>query len=126
MPVTYRIDSAARMLVIVAEGSLEQKERLDLMRKCTSDPAYEPGLNTLFDVSACTSTPTLPELRQIIAFIQRNVATIGRKKVAVVTGTPVLFGVARQFQVLAESGPLEVQVFDDRAGAQVWLDQQAV
>ena len=37
MPMTYRIDSAARMLVIVAEGSLQQEERLDLMRSlCAS------------------------------------------------------------------------------------------
>src|SRR5437588_12194694 len=121
MPITYHIDSVARLLSVVAEGKLEQEERLNMIRTWISDPAYEPGLKTLYDVSACTSTPTLQELRQIIAFVQVNVATIGRKKLAVVTGAPILFGVARQFQALADSSPLEVRVFADRAGAQLWL-----
>jgi hypothetical protein len=123
MPLTYRIDPAARMLFIVAEGTLTQEERLDGMRKWLSDPAYTPGLNTLFDLSAAVSSPTLPELRQVVGFIERHAASIGRTKLAVVAGRPLQFGVARQFQALTESSPLQVQVFTTEAKALAWLHE---
>jgi hypothetical protein len=121
MPISYSVDSAARMLTIVAEGELTQDDRLSAMRAWINDPAYEPGLNTLCDFSATVTSPTLPELQEIVAFIRRHAESIGRKKLAVVTARPFTFGVARQFQALADSGPLQVSVFTSRADALAWL-----
>jgi hypothetical protein len=63
----------------------------------------------------------MAELREIISIVGRDAAAIGRKKLAVIATKPVTFGVARQFQTLADCGPLDVGVFKDRRAALGWL-----
>jgi len=121
MSFTYHIDSRAGILFIVGEGAITQAERLETMRTWLSDPAFRPGLHTLCDFSAATSTPSLPELREIIAIINQNATLIGRTRLAVVTARDVTLGVAHQFEVLAEASPLIVQTFTDREAALAWL-----
>ena len=121
MSFTYHIDSSAGILFIVGEGTITQAERLATMRAWLSDPAFRPGLHALCDFSAATSTPSLPELREIIAIINRNATLIGQTKLAVVTAREVTLGVAHQFQTLAEASPLNVQIFTDREAALAWL-----
>lgn len=121
MSFTYHIDSSAGILFIVGEGAITQAERLATMRAWLSDPAFRPGLHTLCDFSAATSTPSLPELREIIAIINRNATLIGRTRLAMVVARDVTLGVARQFQALAEASPLNVQIFADREAALAWL-----
>ncbi len=121
MPLRYRIDSDAGMLLVVGEGRISQTERIDAMRAWLSHPAFRPGLNTLCDFSAATSTPTMAELQEIVALVDQQAATIGQKKLALITSLPVTYGVARQFQALTESGPLNVSVFKDRRAALGWL-----
>jgi hypothetical protein len=121
LPLRYHIDSDARMLLVVGEGSISQSERLAAMRGWLGDPGFRPGLNTLCDFSAATSTPTMAELHEIVSIVERHSAAIGKKKLAVVAPRPVTFGVARRFQTLADTGPLDVGVFRDRRAALGWL-----
>jgi hypothetical protein len=121
MPLTYRIDSDAGMLLVVGEGTISQAERIEAISEWLRHPEFGPGLNTLCDFSAATSTPTMAELREIVSLVARHAKRIGRKKVAVIATEPVTFGVARQFQTLADSGPLNVSVFRDRRAALGWL-----
>ena len=121
MPLRYHIDSDAGMLLVVGEGAISQSERLAAMRGWLGDPGFRPGLNTLCDFSAATSTPTMAELHEIVSIVDRHSAAIGKKKLAMVAPRPVTFGVARQFQTLADTGPLDVGVFKDRRAALGWL-----
>jgi hypothetical protein len=122
MPLTYRIDSDAGMLLVVGEGTISQAERIEAISGWLRHPEFRPGLNTLCDFSAATSTPTIAELREIVSLVDRHAKRIGKKKVAVIATQPVTFGVARQFQTLADSGPLNVSVFRDRRAALGWLN----
>jgi hypothetical protein len=67
----------------------------------------------------------MPELREIIQLVDRHAAKIGNKKLALIATRAVTFGVARQFQTLADSGPLNVSVFKDRRAALGWLHHEA-
>jgi hypothetical protein len=125
MPLTYRIDPDAGMLLVVGEGTITQSERLQTIRRWLCDPAFRPGLNTLCDFSAVTSAPTMADLREILALVDQHAEKVGKKKLALITTQPVPFGVARQFQTLADSGPLEVSVFKDRRSAWSWLHHDA-
>jgi len=118
---SYRIDSDAGMLVVVGEGVISHSDRLEAIRAWLRDPGFRPGLNTLCDFSAATTTPTMKELREIASIIEQYGAAIGKKKLAVIATRPVTFGVARQFQTLVDSGPLDVGVFTDRRAALGWL-----
>ena len=111
MPLSYRIDSDAGMLLIVGEGFITQPERIGAIQAWLRDPDFRPGLNTLCDFSEATSTPTMKELREIVSIIDEHAGAFGKKKL----------GVARQFQTLADFGPLDVEVFRDRRAALGWL-----
>jgi hypothetical protein len=63
----------------------------------------------------------MAELQEIVALVERHAAAIGKKKLAVIATKPITFGVARQFQTLADTGPLDVGVFKDRRAALGWL-----
>ena len=122
MPLSYQIDADAGMLLIVGEGFITQSERLEAMEAWLRDPDFRPGLNTLCDFSAATSTPTMKELREIVAIIDEHAEAIGKKKLAMIAPKPVTLWVARQFQNLADVGPLDVEVFQDRRTALGWLN----
>ena len=121
MPLRYQIDRDAEMLLVVGEGTITQPERIAAMREWLRDPDYRPGLNTLCDFSDASSTPTMAELQEIVSLVERHKAAIGKKKLAVIATKPITFGVARQFQTLADYGPLDVGVFRDRRAALGWL-----
>lgn len=121
MPMHYQIDSERGMLFIVSDGDTTQPERLAVMQAWLNDPEFRPGLRTLADFSNSGSVPSLPELEEIVGYLRRYADTIGQKKIAIVTGRPVSFGVARQFGALAPSGFLTVRVFKDRDAALAWL-----
>ncbi len=123
MPMTYRIDPDANLLLVVSEGVLTQDERMRAMHAWINDPLYRPGLDTFCDFTAVQSTPDLADLREIVATIAENAPRIGPKKVAILTSRPITFGVARVFEALAdvEDTPLQVKVFNDRNAAWAWL-----
>jgi stage II sporulation SpoAA-like protein len=120
--ISYTIDTEQGLLSIVAEGTPTTDEITRAMQKWWSDPLFRPGLLTLVDSTHVTGLPTLAELEHIVGLIRQHANEIGRKKIAIITGRPVAFGVARQFSALAPGG-LTVQVFKDREAAVAWLAQ---
>ncbi len=124
MPLSYQIDAGAGMLLVVGEGFITQSERLEAIEAWLRDPQFRPGLDTLCDFSEATSTPTMRELREIVSIVDEHRAAIGAKKLALIATRPVTFGVARQFQTLADRGPLDVGVFKDRRAALGWLRRE--
>lgn len=122
MAFTYRIDADAGLLIIVSdEAPMTQAERMDAMRAWMSDPLYRPGLDTLFDITISPTVPSLAQLQEVAIYMDRRADAVGRKRIAVVTGTPVTYGVARQFQALTDTGQLTVNIFSSRSDALGWL-----
>jgi len=120
---TYRIDSDASLLFVTGTGVITQPERVTALLTWMKDPAFKPSLDTMCDFSDTHSTPTLSELRELIAIIQEHAVEIGPTKVAILTSKPITFGVARVFEALAdlEATPLQVKVFFGRQAAWKWL-----
>ena len=123
MPLTHRFDNDAQVLIILGEGAITQPERLQLILACITDPAFRPGIDSFCDFSATRSTPTLAELREIIATISEHSQTIGFVRLAILTAKPITFAVAKVFEAFAdvEEIPVQVKVFFNRATAWAWL-----
>jgi hypothetical protein len=120
---TYRIDSEASLLVVRGTGVITQAERVGALRAWLADPAFKPGLDAICDFTDANSTPTLSDLRELIALVQEHALEIGDTNVAVVTSRPITFGIARVFEALAdaENTPLHVKVFFGLEAAWKWL-----
>jgi hypothetical protein len=123
MPMTYRIDTDARILFISAPGITTQADRLETMLAWINDPAFTPGLDTFCDFSTAESTPRLSDLRELVAAIGENASKIGHQRVAILAAKPITFGVARVFESMAEFEeiPLTVRVFFERNKLWEWL-----
>jgi hypothetical protein len=121
MPLSYRIDPVAGLILIDGDGPITQAERLEALRTMFDDPDFRPGLNTLCDVSTAVSLPTMAEIREVVDVISRNSQAIGRKKMALVISNPTMFGVARQFVAMADQTPLQIQIFSTREAGLAWL-----
>jgi hypothetical protein len=123
MPLTYSIFSNARLLLMRGEGAITQPERVSAICACMEDPGYAGCEDALCDFSATTSTPTMAELREIIALMPRSGRETGPRKLAVIAPKPITFGVAREFRAFVEQAavPIEVRVFADADVAWSWL-----
>jgi hypothetical protein len=123
MPLTYRIDPDARILLIRGDGLISQQERLDALHAWLQDPAYEACTAALCDFSAARSTPRLSDVHELVRVMRNDRPGRGPTKLAMVTPRPIAFGIARVFQELVHLGgfALEVHAFRHRAAAWLWL-----
>jgi len=124
MSLGFQIFPDQRFLFIRGQGVITQPERIQTMLAWLEDPQYQLCTDALFDITAAESTPTMAELREILATLRQHLPVSGPRKLAVVTGKPIAFAVARVFGGLVHhSGnlPLHVRVFLDREGAWSWL-----
>ena len=121
MPITHTFADQPDMLIVEAHGETTQAERLNLVRQVLDDPRHRAGLPTLGDFSDAVSMPTLAELVELVNVLKQHALQIGRRKIAIVTPHPVLYGIARQFGAMAPGTLLAVQIFKDRQSAVAWL-----
>jgi hypothetical protein len=123
VPLGFQIYPDLGFLFIRAQGVITQEERVQTMLAWLEDPDYKRCVDALFDITRADSTPRLSELRQLIALLQQNMPDDGPRKLAIVTGKPITFVVAQEFESLVESKGirLKVKVFHDRDEAWHWL-----
>jgi hypothetical protein len=123
MPLTYSISPFHHLLFIRGEGVIDQPERVRVLRAWLDDPDYGSCDTALCDVSGVESLPTMAELREMVAIIAAAKSGRGPRKLAIVTGKPITFGVAREFKdfVAIAGVDMEVRVFDAVGEAWGWL-----
>lgn len=123
MSIGYSIFPDAKLLFIRAHGAVTQDERVRTMMSWLNDPKYAECTDAMFDVSAADTTPRVNELRELIAILGQRRPSEGPRKLAIVTGKPIAFGVARAFEEMmrAKEIPIQVAVFLDQDQAWAWL-----
>jgi hypothetical protein len=123
MPMGFCIYPDFRLLFIRAHGVVTQTERIQTMLAWLRDPGYVHCTSALFDVTDSESTPRLSELRELLSLLKQHLPANGPQKLAIITGRPITFVVARAFEHLVhlKTIPLQVKVFLDRESAWAWL-----
>jgi len=123
MPMGFCIYPDFRLLFIRGHGMVTQTERVQTMLAWLRDPGYVHCTSALFDVTGAESTPRLGELRELLGLLRQHLPANGPQKLAIITGRPITFVVARAFErlVRVKTIPLEVRVFLNRESAWAWL-----
>lgn len=123
MPFAYSILPELRLLCIRGVGVVTQPERLQTMRAWLADPAYPDCDDVLCDFSEAESTPTMAELRELVALMVQRVPARGPRRLAVVAPKAITYVVAGEFKGLAEQAAVHmaIKVFADFASAWNWL-----
>lgn len=123
MPLGFQIYPDLGFLFIRGHGVITQTDRIQTMLSWMEDPDYARCTDALFDVTQSDSTPKIAELRQLVTILGQNMPEKGPRKLAIVTGKPITFAVAQEFEGIIEAKgiPLTVKVFPDRDTAWTWL-----
>ena len=126
MPIRHQIDLTAGRLVLRVSGNVTAREIFESYGVSAADPLYRPNLAVLADCREVTSVPTFDELG-VVANTNPPATSVraGATRVAVVVSSPWLFGITRQFSVMAEPNGIHVMPFYDAHEAERWLSGDA-
>jgi hypothetical protein len=117
MPVSYVV--APHQVDVSASGLLTEADAVNLVSALASDPTLETESSMLFDAFEADADSSPEELARIAALFATLKPYLVR--IAIVAGSDLMFGLAREYSVYAELVGLDVRPFRDRATAQGWL-----
>lgn len=112
---------SAMVVTIDEKLSLELYKRT--METILSSPDFRPGMGVLYDIrSASGFSLSREEIGRVGEYARGLVPRRGKRwKVSILTGSPVMYGLARMFQIMHDDAPFEVSVFDKEEEARAWV-----
>ena len=119
MSVTYRIDSAQKVLYTTYEGEVTDQQFLQHARDIESDPEIDSSFVELIQANTTSMDGvTSAGVRQTGRALRASSVI---RRIAIVAPRDVEFGVARMVAILAAESQIEVQPFRAQAEARSWL-----
>ncbi len=119
VPLSYRIDAAARIVITSTVGERVTLARVRLYQQALlADPAFDPTFSQYLDFSQASEIVVSPEDVRLLAV--HSVFRAGSRR-AIVADGPRVFGFARMFQALTDGFGADIRIFDDPRAAQAWL-----
>ena len=82
---------------------------------------FQPGFGILSDHTEVGEPITTPQVMQLIEHFKTLSDVIAGARWAAVTSKPASYGMLRMISTLAESVPMEVEVFPTFEKAEAWL-----
>lgn len=123
MTISYRIDPDQGIVLTEASDVLTVRELMAHKQALLNDPQFRPGLKELSDVRQVDQLAVTPDdLRALAAFDHKHAAVLSEHKLALLVPNDYVFGMARMYQLLSESGGDNVMVFREEGEARRWLE----
>ena len=115
MPINYKIDHEARVVLAAGHGKLDGSEIFDYQRTVWSRPDVQ-GYNELMDMTNVTqvSAPSPERIQELAALSARMDPKGQNSRFAIVAPEDLAFGLGRMFQTqrsFQQGGTKEVGVF---------------
>lgn len=123
MPIETTIDTEAGVIVRTVTGVFTVEEFFAEVDKDPDRPGFRQNLHLLWDFSAAdVSTLDADRLKEMADGSQKRMPGRGSKsKSAILVSADLNYGIARMYDVYAESLPIQRSVFRDRDEAWAWL-----
>lgn len=117
---------SAGIVVVTVETTLTSDHAIEIAEAVLRDPAFERGMNSLWDLrKADIGRIQAEDLRRIGAHRRRIAPERGPHKTALLVDSDVSFGLARMYGALSERPPQSIEVFRDYRRALAWLEEPA-
>jgi hypothetical protein len=121
VPLSFRIDASRRRVEAVANGPLLGEEIISLQREVAGSPGFDPDFDVLFDFTSISAVQI--SAAQINAIADQTPFGAQTRR-AYVTENPVAYGLSRMFDAFLGDRSTGVEIFADRAAAELWLDRK--
>lgn len=118
MPITYEIDTNARVVYSEAFGVLTESETATHYDRISRDPAFHPDYRQLCDLQRVTELKASRDFLRNLAMT--SIFDRGTRR-AVVAPTDHYYGLARMLQAFSDLDGREVGVFRTEEEAREWL-----
>jgi hypothetical protein len=120
MPITFRLDPAARLIRAEVVGDFTAEEMVQCVVDSAAAVGHLPGWHILSDHRAVGTPSTRPQVERLVAQLEGLRGTFGGARWAVVVASPASYGMMRMLGTLAEGVPITVRVFEAMAPAERW------
>lgn len=120
MAIVYCID-ASGLVRITVTGMVSAAEVTDFLETLGADAALRPAAPQLVDLRGMAQAASIADVELIAATYERMTTQFAGARCAMLVGTPVMFGVARQFGTLVERAHVEAAPFTNERDAWEWL-----
>ncbi|HOP41714.1 MAG TPA: hypothetical protein PLI53_11785 [Geobacteraceae bacterium] len=121
----YRIDinNEKRYVEVTTQGVASSEGFISFISELLKPSYMALGYNLLVEISELdTRYLVSADVGDIVDFLERHRADLPQKKHAIVAATPLAFGFARMYQIMAEDyTPMTTRVFGFREQAENWL-----
>lgn len=122
MPITYEIDEANGWVKMVGSGVITDEEVLAYRQTLLADPRFRASMKVLSDMRGIERVHvTAGGIRRLVHEESSHTAELAARRLAIVTDSPVAYGMARMYQMLAENAGGAIQVFRRIEDAMAWL-----
>jgi hypothetical protein len=122
MPITYTISRDERLIKAYATGVISADDLNPFLDALLADPDLGPGLRGLYDASDAAPDITILQLAEVAGRVL-HVVNRGLGRIAIVAKLSATYRVAKTFSVLARALGIDVEVFNERPAAEVWLGE---
>jgi len=119
--VTYRIDTADRVVYLTTVGESSFAEWRDVMLCALSDPQYRRGMGFLSDRRGQTDVPDPEFARAAAQFLMQHDDEMAGGRWAAVSNQAAVYGMQRMFSILSEATGVTTAAFMDFEEARRWL-----
>ena len=121
MPLTLRVDHAARVAFVDVAGALVTEEMIATIDNVVRQLDGRTGYGVLSDHRAVAAPITPAQVAQLLAHLSASGSALIGAKWAVVVSKPASYGMMRLLSARAEELPVHVQAFWDHDEALAWL-----
>lgn len=121
MPVDIVIDEKNGLVVRKLTGEVSVDEIIASFAATICRPDYQPGMNTLVDLTAYTHQNDTADMRKIADFFLAHRDRVKGARAAVVVSQTVSFGMVRMLQTFLDRTQMLLEVFYDLGEARAWL-----
>ena len=108
MPVSYRIDTAARVVFSKVEGRVTDDECLAHQNRLRADPAFDRSFDYIYDMSEVTEADVSEDTIRLLTERNPFLPSVRR---AIVAKTEQTGELARMFLAHTKADPNEVRVY---------------
>ena len=120
MPLSYRIDRAARLIHVKGSGRMTVSEMETVAAAIVHDPLFEKGLDVMSDMRELTTAPSTDDARHASLVIEQ-LSAAGLGRIATVAVAASTYGMVQLIGNLATRFGAEAEVFNTPEEALAWL-----
>jgi hypothetical protein len=124
--VDYTVDRDARLVRVTVHKKMSPESIVALYERILQDPSYQPGFGLIFDRRAVAVAAPADTVRAFTRFARDHAAQMGTCRMAIITQKGMSEAEWRTaFHLLTHYTTVTLEVFDDAAAAERWVQAQS-